>query len=136
MYMRRQHRLEQEQLELDQEIRSLMAKPQKTDTDKAREEALIARLIEVVKLRNEVVDSLESDRIREKQEDASIRQSIEKHAAKFEQLAQKAQSKFGKKDKKKAKKDKQNISGEEKTKKKKNVFNRFISSKPKEAATN
>lgn len=139
MYMRRQHRLEQEQQELDQEIRALMSRPEqnKTDSDKAREEALIARLIEVVKLRNEVVDSLESDRVREKQEDQSIRQSIEKHAAKFEKLAQKAQSKFGKKDKKKAKKDKQNMSSEEKAKKKKNVFNRFISAtKSKETIAN
>lgn len=127
-------------MELDNEIRKLMAEPEdnKTDTEKAREEALIARLIEVVKQRNEVVDSLESDRIRERQEDDSIRQSIEKHAAKFEQFAKNAQNKLKKikKDKKhKEPKDKtKTIDSEtgEKPKKKKNVFNRLIHSKPKE----
>lgn len=48
-----------------------MAQPErnKTDSDKAREEALIERLVEVVKLRNEVVECLEMDRLREAEED-------------------------------------------------------------------
>lgn len=68
---RRQHRLEQEQADLEYEIRILMAQPErnKTDSDKAREEALIERLVEVVQLRNEVVECLEMDRIREAEED-------------------------------------------------------------------
>ena len=71
MYLRRQHRLESEQSEIEYEIRVLMAQPEvnKTDSDKTREEALIARLVEVVQLRNEVIDSLETDRLREAQED-------------------------------------------------------------------
>lgn len=46
---RRQHRLEQEQADIEYEIRVLMAQPEcnKTDSDKAREEALISRLVEV-----------------------------------------------------------------------------------------
>lgn len=71
MYLRRMHRLEQEQADIEYEIRLLMAQPEcnKTDSDKAREEALIARMVEVVQLRNEVVDCLEMDRIREAEED-------------------------------------------------------------------
>ena len=71
MYMRRQHRLEQEQADIEYEIRLLMAQPEhnKTDSDKTREEGLIARLMEVVQLRNAVVDCLEMDRLREAEED-------------------------------------------------------------------
>uniref|UniRef100_A0A182KDN6 LIM zinc-binding domain-containing protein n=1 Tax=Anopheles christyi TaxID=43041 RepID=A0A182KDN6_9DIPT len=83
MYLRRMHRLEQEQADLEYEIRLLMAQPErnKTDTDKEKEEALIARLVEIVQLRNEVVECLEMDRIREAEEDLSIKQSIEERAA-------------------------------------------------------
>lgn len=92
MYLRRQHRLEQEQADLEYEIRLLMAQPErnKTDTDKEKEEALIARLVEIVQMRNEVVDCLEMDRLREAEEDMSIKQSIEERAA--------SQQKHGKKD--------------------------------------
>lgn len=48
-----------------------MAQPEqnKTDSDKTKEEALIARLVEIVQSRNEVVDCLEMDRLREAEED-------------------------------------------------------------------
>jgi MICAL-like protein 1 len=71
MYLRRAHRLEEEQADVEYEIRTLMAQPEqnKTDSDKAKEEALIARLVEIVQLRNEVVDCLDRDRLREAEED-------------------------------------------------------------------
>jgi MICAL-like protein 1 len=71
MYLRRSHRLEQEQADLEYEIRKSMAQPErnKTDTDKTREENLIARLVEVVQQRNEVIECLEMDRVREREED-------------------------------------------------------------------
>lgn len=71
MYLRRMHRLEEEQADVEYEIRKLMAQPEhnKTDSDKTKEEALIARLVEIVQLRNEVVDCLEMDRLREVEED-------------------------------------------------------------------
>uniref|UniRef100_A0A182W188 MICAL-like protein 1 n=1 Tax=Anopheles minimus TaxID=112268 RepID=A0A182W188_9DIPT len=83
MYLRRMHRLEQEQADLEYEIRLLMVQPErnKTDSDKEKEEALIARLVEIVQLRNEVVECLEMDRIREAEEDLAIKQSIEERAA-------------------------------------------------------
>lgn len=48
-----------------------MAQPEcnKTDSDKSREETLISRLLEVVQLRNAVIESLEMDRRREAEED-------------------------------------------------------------------
>lgn len=48
-----------------------MAQPEcnKTDSDKAREESLISRLLEVVQQRNDVIESLEMDRLREAEED-------------------------------------------------------------------
>ncbi|CAO1389606.1 unnamed protein product [Diamesa serratosioi] len=106
MYLRRQHRLESEQSEIEYEIRVLMAQPEvnKTDSDKAREEALIARLVEVVQLRNEVIDSLETDRLREAQEDLSIKQRMEIHSAKRdEELINQTPTKLSKKEKKKQK---------------------------------
>ncbi|XP_055681302.1 MICAL-like protein 1 isoform X2 [Lutzomyia longipalpis] len=106
MYLRRQHRLEQEQIDLEYEIRVLMAQPErnKTDSDKSKEEALISRLVEVVQLRNEVVDNLEMDRLREAEEDLSIKQEIEKHTAKREEdFREEVTTKLSKKEKKKLK---------------------------------
>ncbi|XP_017474982.1 PREDICTED: COPII coat assembly protein sec16-like isoform X3 [Rhagoletis zephyria] len=110
MYLRRQHRLEQEQADLEYEIRVLMAQPErnKTDSDKAREEALIARLVEVVQLRNEVVECLEMDRLREAEEDLSIKQRLEMHSAQREEDtdSRKITAKLSKKEKKKQKESK------------------------------
>jgi hypothetical protein len=71
MYLRRAHRLEEEQADVEFEVRKLMMQPEsnKTDSDKSREEELVARLVEIVQLRNEVVDCLEMDRLREAEED-------------------------------------------------------------------
>ncbi|XP_025831985.1 MICAL-like protein 1 [Agrilus planipennis] len=75
MYLRRQQRLEEEYADLEYQIRCLMLKPEmnQTDSDKAKkEEELINRLLEVVERRNEIVECLEMDRIREAEEDTSI----------------------------------------------------------------
>jgi hypothetical protein len=75
---RRQQRLEEEHADLEYQIRCLMDVPEhtKTDSDKAREEELIQRLVEVVERRNEIVECLEMDRIREAEEDRSIRSRL------------------------------------------------------------
>ncbi|KAL5278402.1 MICALL1.2 family protein [Megaselia abdita] len=115
MYLRRQHRLEQEQADLEYEIRLLMAQPErnKTDSDKSREETMIARLVEVVQLRNEVIECLEMDRLREAEEDMSIKQQLEIHSAKREndhdshsEKESSSQMKLSKKEKKKQKESK------------------------------
>lgn len=47
IFRRRQHNLEEEHAELEYQIRVLMARPEhtKTDSEKAREEELIQRLV-------------------------------------------------------------------------------------------
>uniref|UniRef100_A0A0K8T9H2 BMERB domain-containing protein n=1 Tax=Lygus hesperus TaxID=30085 RepID=A0A0K8T9H2_LYGHE len=74
MYLRRQQHLEEEQADLEKEIRALMGRPEanKTDSDKELEEQLIQRLVEVVERRDAIVQCLEMDRIREAEEDRSI----------------------------------------------------------------
>ncbi|KAL7028192.1 hypothetical protein ACKWTF_005747 [Chironomus riparius] len=106
MYLRRAHRLEEEQADVEYEIRTLMAQSEqnKTDSDKAKEDALIARLVEIVQLRNEVVDCLEMDRLREAEEDLSIKQRMESHTAKLDQeYLNQTPTKLSKKEKKKLK---------------------------------
>jgi hypothetical protein len=44
----------------------------RTDDEKLKEEKLISRLMEIVAQRNEIVDCLEMDRLRELEEDESI----------------------------------------------------------------
>lgn len=74
MYLKREKRLEEEHVELEYQIRCLMLKPpsEKTETDTAQEEELIARLVKVVEQRDEIINCLELDRLREAQEDESI----------------------------------------------------------------
>ncbi|XP_059483050.1 MICAL-like protein 1 [Neocloeon triangulifer] len=74
MYLKRQHRLEEQQAELEWRIRCLLQKQDKVEADVALEEELINRLVEVVEQRNEIVDCLEMDRKREADEDKSVRE--------------------------------------------------------------
>lgn len=78
IYLKRQQRLEEEHADLEFQIRCLMEKTEekKTDEDRALEERLIARLVDVVTQRSEIVESMEMDRLREEQEDRSIREQL------------------------------------------------------------
>lgn len=111
MYMKREHRLEEEHADIEHQIRVLMAKPDalRTDDDKKLEEKLIERLMAVVSQRNEIVDCLEMDRLRELEEDESIEIHLGEYAAikpqDEEELLKKKKEKK-KKEKKKKKKDK------------------------------
>lgn len=91
MYLRRQQRLEEEHADLEYQIRCLLERPEhtKTDSDKAREEELIQRLVEVVERRNEIVECLEMDRIREAEEDQSIHTQLGLFAAKNKAASEK-----------------------------------------------
>ena len=62
MYMKKDHRLEEEHAEIEHQIRVLMAKSDKNEENEQREERLINRLMEIVAQRNEIVDCLEMDR--------------------------------------------------------------------------
>ena len=66
IYMKKENRLEEQHADLEYQIRVLMAKPEnlRTEEDRIREEKLIGRLVQVVGLRNEIVDCLEMDRLR------------------------------------------------------------------------
>lgn len=107
MYLRRQHRLEQEQADIEHEIRVLMGQPErnKTDSDKAHEEVLIGRLVKIVEMRNAVIDSLETDRVREAKEDMSIKDRLHTYNSERDVSAvPNSAKKFGKKMSKKEKK--------------------------------
>ncbi|XP_072943393.1 uncharacterized protein MICAL-like isoform X2 [Epargyreus clarus] len=78
MYIRRQQRLEQEQADIEHEIRVIQSQPavNRIDADKAREEQLVSRLVAIVRLRDELVQQLDAERRRERQEDLAIAASI------------------------------------------------------------
>lgn len=80
MYIKRSQRLEEEQVEIEFQIRCLMNKPadQRSEEDVSKEEELLQRLLDVVEQRNEIVDTIEMDRkSRELQEDKSIKEHME-----------------------------------------------------------
>ena len=107
MYMKREHRLEEEHADLEHQIRVLMEKPIDEDLKK-QEEVLINRLMDIVSQRNEIVDCLEMDRLRELEEDESIEIHMGEYAAikTDETLSEKKKKKKKIKEKKKKKKDK------------------------------
>uniref|UniRef100_A0A2A4J608 MICAL-like protein 1 n=1 Tax=Heliothis virescens TaxID=7102 RepID=A0A2A4J608_HELVI len=78
MYIRRQQRLEQEQADIEHEIRIIQSRPavNRIDADKAREEKLVLRLVEIVRMRDELVQQIDAERRRERQEDIAIAASI------------------------------------------------------------
>merc|ERR1712113_1051371 len=97
--------------DIEHQIRVLMAKPDalRTDDDKVLEDKLIDRLMAIVTNRNEIVDCLEMDRLRELEEDESIEIHLGEYAAikppDEEEMAKKKKE-TKKKEKKKKKKDK------------------------------
>ena len=106
IYMKKENRLEELHADLEYQIRVLMNKPesQRTDDDKASEERLIAKLVEVVSQRNFIVDCLEMDRRRELDEDTAIEDHMSSYAAvKPEEKPQIALMKILKRRKKKKK---------------------------------
>ncbi|CAH0554384.1 unnamed protein product [Brassicogethes aeneus] len=87
MYLRRQQRLEEEHADVEYQIRLLMLQPEanKTASDKSREEELISRLVDIVERKNEIIECLEMDRLREAQEDDSINNQMNIYTAKLEE---------------------------------------------------
>ncbi|CAL1264139.1 unnamed protein product [Larinioides sclopetarius] len=115
MYIKRSQRLEEQQAEVEMQIRQLLMKPdsEKTEGDRAREEELILELKDIVDQRSSIIDSIEMDRRRELEEDASVQEQIEiKNAEIKEKSSSKKKEKKAKKEKKKkdkaAKKDEDN----------------------------
>merc|ERR1712141_763402 len=112
MYMKKEHRLEEEHADIEHQIRVLMAKPDalRSPEDKDMEDSLIERLMATVSQRNEIVDCLEMDRLRELEEDESIEIHFGEYAAikpdDDDNTMQKKKKEKKKKEKKKKKKDK------------------------------
>merc|ERR1711874_395093 len=73
-YLKREKRLEEEYADIEYQIRCLMMKSprEKNESDTAQEEELIGRLVKIVEQRDEIINCLELDRLREAQEDESI----------------------------------------------------------------
>ncbi|KAK1802548.1 hypothetical protein P4O66_004205 [Electrophorus voltai] len=79
VYIGRTQDLEEEQPNVEAELRKLMAKPDhlKTYRERKREEELIAKLVEIVDDRNAIVDGLDEDRIREEEEDEQLNRMMQ-----------------------------------------------------------
>ncbi|CAH1273785.1 MICALL2 [Branchiostoma lanceolatum] len=118
VYITRQQSLEDQQANVEYELRCLMQIPEekKTMGEKSREAKLLNELLEIVSERNSIVDSLDEDRIREEEEDRDIEAMMADKGALSahppqpeEQVApkeKKGRGLFGKKDKKDKEKDK------------------------------
>ncbi|KAL8175375.1 UNVERIFIED_CONTAM: hypothetical protein K2H54_021549 [Gekko kuhli] len=74
MYRSRQQKLEEKQWNIETELRNLMNKPEslKTPKDKAQEEELLKSYLAIIDGRNEIVENLDEDRIRELEEDKEM----------------------------------------------------------------
>ncbi|XP_014677657.1 PREDICTED: MICAL-like protein 1 [Priapulus caudatus] len=106
VYMQRQQELEDRHEEVEFQLRRLMEKPEGVQTadDRKLEEALLAELVDIVTSRNQIVETIDADRIREEEEDRSISEMMLKQGMRKAEVEEDT-GKKGKK-KKKEKKDK------------------------------
>ncbi|XP_063790657.1 MICAL-like protein 2 [Pseudophryne corroboree] len=81
-YISKQQALENQQQDVETELRNLMNKPEhlKSHLDKAREKQLLDKYILIVNDRSEIIECLDEDRLREKEEDEVMANMIKKHS--------------------------------------------------------
>lgn len=80
VYMVKQQRLEDQQADVEFEIRSLFNKPEQdwSCDDKHQEHQLMSRLLSIIQQRNEIISSLDQDRQREEEEDGMLTAVIQR----------------------------------------------------------
>ncbi|XP_055014704.1 MICAL-like protein 2 isoform X2 [Boleophthalmus pectinirostris] len=98
VYIGRTQELEEEQPTVEEELRRLFNKPDhlKTSWERRREEELMKKLVEIVNNRNEIVEGLDEDRLREKEEDEQLSQLMESFNLKKEKKKSFLSRLFGK----------------------------------------
>ncbi|KAM4026167.1 MICAL-like protein 2 [Anomaloglossus baeobatrachus] len=81
-YISKQQALESEQQDVATELRNLMSKPDnlKSEREKAKEKELLDKYLIIVNGRSEIIECLDEDRIREKEEDEMMENMIRKHS--------------------------------------------------------
>ncbi|XP_040212637.1 MICAL-like protein 2 [Rana temporaria] len=81
-YISRQQALEEKQQNVETELRNLMDKPDhlKSPRDKKRESELLDKYLLIVNDRSEIIECLDEDRLREKEEDEMMENMIKKHS--------------------------------------------------------
>ncbi|XP_019906227.2 MICAL-like protein 1 isoform X2 [Esox lucius] len=80
VYMAKQQHLEERQADVEYELRCLLNKPESewSGVDRSREQQLMEELVTIIEQRNQIVNSLDLDRQREKEEDMLLADMLKK----------------------------------------------------------